>query len=84
MSKDEYYANADARLNTLLNDERQALMLKRSYVEYESSGDADSTTFTDWLEDKYGVSLHQNEMGYELPFVCADQQKFMLFTLKFS
>ena len=90
MSQDEYYANTEARLNTLMADDAQARMLKSAWEQWNrdngSPGQAEEAIeeFRDWLLMTYGVRLYRNHMGYQLPFEVSDEKKYLLFTLKFK
>lgn len=90
MTQDEYYANTDARINTLMADDAQARMLKSAWEHWSkdemiiSKGEAAIEEFRSWLLDSYGVRLNRNHLGYQLPFIVEDQKKYLLFTLKFQ
>jgi len=90
MSQDEYYANTEARLHTLMADDTQARMLKSAWEQWNrdngSPGQAEEAIeeFRDWLLMTYGVRLYRNHMGYQLPFEVSDEKKYLLFTLKFK
>jgi len=96
MSKDEYYANRDARLNTVMADDSQARMLKNAweqwnpensfldYPENRPPSKIEQDKFKNWLLDTYGVRLTRNHLGYQLPFEIIDEKKYLLFTLKFK
>jgi len=90
MSQDEYYANTEARLNTLMADDTQARMLKSAWEQWsrenQSPGQVEEAIeeFRAWLLMTYGVRLYRNHMGYQLPFEVSDEKKYLLFTLKFK
>ena len=90
MSKDEYYANRDARLNTVMADDSQAKMLKSAWEQWSgrdnavSRGEAAIEEFRSWLLATYGVRLSRNHLGYQLPFEVIDEKKYLMFTLKFK
>lgn len=89
MSQDEYYANIDARLNTIMADDSQARMLKSAWEHWCQptvvlQGEELIDQFRSWLLDTYGLRLNRNHMGYQLPFVVEDEKKYLLFTLKFK
>lgn len=88
MSKDEYYANRDARLNTVMADDSQARMLKSAWEQWNPENRPPSKIeqdkFRSWLLDTYGVRLTRNHLGYQLPFEIIDEKKYLLFTLKFK
>jgi hypothetical protein len=90
MSQDEYYANTEARLNTLMADDTQARMLKSAWEQWSrDNGSPDQAEqaieeFRAWLLMTYGVRLYRNHMGYQLPFEVSDEKKYLLFTLKFK
>ena len=90
MSQDEYYANTEARLNTLMADDTQARMLKSAWEQWSrDNGSPDQAEeaieeFRAWLLMTYGVRLYRNHMGYQLPFEVSDETKYLLFTLKFK
>ena len=90
MSKDEYYADKDARLNTVMADDAQAKMLKKAWEQWSSHddvvsrGEAAIEEFRSWLLATYGVRLSRNHLGYQLPFTVEDEKKYLMFTLKFK
>lgn len=88
MSKDEYYANRDARLNTVMADDSQARMLKSAWEQWNPENRPPSKIeqdkFRSWLLETYGVRLTRNHLGYQLPFEIMDEKKYLLFTLKFK
>lgn len=90
MSKDEYYADKDARLNTLMADDRQAKMLKKAWEQWSdcnsviSKGEHAIEEFRSWLLSNYGIRLTRNHLGYQLPFMVEDEQKYAVFLLKFT
>lgn len=90
MTQDEYYANTDARINTLMADDQQAKMLKSAYQHWSNDANITSTDetaieeFRSWLLTHYGVRLNRNHLGYQLPFIIEDEKKYLLFTLKFK
>lgn len=88
MSKDEYYANRDARLNTVMADDSQAKMLKSAWEQWNQENRPPSKIeqdkFRSWLLETYGVRLTRNHLGYQLPFEIMDEKKYLLFTLKFK
>jgi hypothetical protein len=90
MSQDEYYANTEARLNTLMADDTQARMLKSAWEQWSrDNGSPDQAEqaieeFRAWLLMTYGVRLYRNHMGYQLPFEVSDEKKYLMFTLKFK
>ena len=88
MSKDEYYANRDARLNTVMADDSQARMLKSAWEQWNQAdllpSKSEQDKFRSWLLDTYGVRLTRNHLGYQLPFEIIDEKKYLLFTLKFK
>jgi len=90
MSQDEYYADKDARLNTVMADDAQAKMLKSAWEQWSSHddvvsrGEAAIEEFRSWLLATYGVRLSRNHLGYQLPFTVEDEKKYLMFTLKFK
>ena len=90
MSQDEYYADKDARLNTVMADDAQAKMLKKAWEQWSSHddvvsrGEAAIEEFRSWLLATYGVRLSRNHLGYQLPFTVEDEKKYLMFTLKFK
>jgi hypothetical protein len=88
MSKDEYYANRDARLNTVMADDSQARMLKSAWEQWNQAdllpSKSEQDKFRSWLLETYGVRLTRNHLGYQLPLEIMDEKKYLLFTLKFK
>jgi hypothetical protein len=90
MSQDEYYANTEARLNTLMADDTQARMLKSAWEQWSrDNGSPDQAEqaieeFRAWLLKTYCVRHYRNHMCYQQHFEVSDEKKYLMFTLKFK
>ncbi len=84
MSKDEFYANTAARLDTILGDSADMwVKVARAKKEYDSAYNKES--FYTWLQEKYGLKLQFTPNGeLALANEIIDPHKFTLFLLKFS
>jgi hypothetical protein len=83
MSKDEYYANTAARLDTIIGDSKtiwlQIISAKREF----DTTNHPQYDFYSWLEQNYGVRLKLTPTGeMTLENDITDQQKYLIFMLK--
>jgi hypothetical protein len=82
-SKDEYYANTAARIDTIIGDGKtiwmQIISAKR---EFELTGQHDNN-FYSWLDQTYGLKLKLTPAGeFSLENEITDPQKHLIFMLK--
>jgi hypothetical protein len=92
MSKDEYYATAAARLDTLIGgDTRNFGRLQQAKKEWDQLADAVPVgqgflTFEDYVQEYYGIKLTVNSYtgGVNLDYVIVDDKKYTVFILKFG
>jgi len=90
--KDEYYANSEARLDTIIGgDTSHYIRLRRAKEYYDQLADAVPVgqgflTFTDFLRNWYGVIMNADtgDGGFSLDYQIVDEQKYMVFILKFG
>ena len=82
MSKDEYYNSPEARLDTVLGDQKKFFdLLRRMRVEYESDSESG---FSTWIQDQYGIKLHLNSDGrITADYTIVDQHKYLICKLKY-
>ena len=91
-SKDEYYNTAAARLDTLIGgDSSHYIRLRRCKEYYDQLADAVPVgqgflTFNDFMREWYGVKmqLDTGDGGISLDYEVLDEQKYLVFMLKFS
>ena len=90
MSKNKYYANTAARLDTIIGgDTQHFLRLQRVKTEYDSLADAVPVgqgflTFDDYVREYYGVKLQFDGDNVSLAYTVVDEQKHLMFILKFN
>jgi len=90
MSLDEHYANTAARLDTIIGgDTTHFLRLQRVKTEYDSLADAVPVgqgflTFDDYVREYYGVKLQFDGDNVSLAYTVVDEQKHLMFILKFN
>ena len=90
MSKDEYYQDTAARLNTIIGgDTQHFLRLQRVKDEYDTLADAVPVgqgflTFNDYLKEYYGIKLTMDGDNVSLDYAVIDEKKYTVFVLKFS
>ena len=92
MSKDEYYANTAARLDTIIGgDTRNFTRLQEVKKEWDLLA-ADVPvgqgflTFEGYVQEYYGIKLTLNHKlgGIDLDYVIVDEKKYTVFLLKFG
>jgi len=90
MSKDEYYANTAARLDTIIGgDTTHFLRLQRVKNEYDELARAVPVgqgflTFYDYVREYYGVKLVMDGDNLSLEYAVIDDKKYTVFLLKFG
>jgi len=92
MSKDEYYRDTAARLDTIIGgDTSHFLRLQRVKNEYDSLADAvpigqGFLTFDDYVREYYGVKMVMDASngGISLDYTIVDEKKYTVFLLKFG
>jgi hypothetical protein len=90
VSKDEYYADTAARLDTIIGgDTDHFLRLQRVKNEYDTLADAVPAgqgflTFYDYVKEYYGVKLEYDGDNVSLAYSVVDEKKHIMFVLKFS
>ena len=90
MSKDEYYQDTAARLDTIIGgDTTHFLRLQRVKDEYDDLAHAvpigqGFLTFNDYLKEYYGIKLTMNGDNVSLDYAVIDEKKYTVFVLKFS
>ena len=90
MSRDEYYKNTAARLDTIIGgDTQHFLRLQRVKNEYDELA-RDVTvgqgflTFDDYVREYYGVKLVYDGDNVSLAYSVIDEKKHVMFVLKFN
>jgi len=90
MSKDEYYQDTAARLDTIIGgDTQHFLRLQRVKDEYDELAHAvpigqGFLTFNDYLKEYYGIKLTMDGDNINLDYAVVDEKKYTVFVLKFS
>ena len=90
MSKDEYYSNKAARLDTIIGgDTTHFLRLQRVKNEYDALAHAVPVgqgflTFYDYVKEYYGVKLVMDGDNVSLDYAVIDDKKYTMFLLKFG
>ena len=90
MSKDEYYRDTAARLDTIIGgDTTHFLRLQRVKDEYDELAHAvpigqGFLTFYDYLKEYYGIKLTIDGDNINLDYAVVDEKKYTVFVLKFS
>lgn len=90
MSKDEYYANTAARLDTIIGgDTQHFLRLQRVKNEWDALAaevpvGQGFLTFNDYVREYYGVKLQYDGDNVSLAYTVVDEKKHLMFLLKFN
>jgi hypothetical protein len=90
MSRDEYYANTAARLDTIIGgDTSHFLRLQRVKTEYDVLAGAVHVgqgflTFYDYVKEYYGIKLVYDGDDIKLDYAVIDEKKYTVFLLKFG
>jgi len=90
MSKDEYYSDTAARLDTIIGgDTQHFLRLQRVKNEYDALAQAVPVgqgflTFYDYVKEYYGVKLAFDGDHVSLDYAVIDEKKYTVFLLKFG
>ena len=90
MSRDEYYVDTAARLDTIIGgDTSHFLRLQRVKTEYDALADAVPVgqgflTFYDYVKEYYGVKLVYDGDNLSLEYAVIDEKKYTVFLLKFG
>ena len=91
MSKDKYYADKAARLDTIIGgDTTHFLRLQQVKDEYDALAHAVPVgqgflTFVDFVREWYGIEMQlNNHDGFGLDYKILDERKYTVFVLKFS
>jgi hypothetical protein len=88
--KDEYYADTNARIDTVLgeisNNWRRIVKVKR---EYDALADAVPVgqgflTFYDYVREYYGIKMQMNGDDLSPEYAIVDEKKYTVFLLKFN
>ena len=90
MSKDKYYVNTAARLDTIIGgDTQHFLRLQRVKNEYDDLArdvpvGQGFLTFDDYAKEYYGVKLQFDGDNVSLAYEVIDEKKYIMFVLKFN
>ncbi len=90
MSKDEYYANTAARLDTIIGGDtshyQRLIRVKTEYDELarEVPVGQGFLTFYDYVKEYYGVKLMFEGDDLKLAYSVIDDKKYTVFLLKFN
>jgi hypothetical protein len=92
MTKDSYYRDTAARLDTIIGGDTQNFSrLQQAKKEWDSLAAAVPVgqgflTFEDYVREYYGIKLtiDSSTGGVNLDYVVVDQKKYTVFLLKFG
>jgi hypothetical protein len=92
MSQGEYYRSHDDRLDTIIGgDTSHFRRLKLCKDEYDQLAHAVEIgvaflTFNDYIQEYYGIRLSVADSGeaFGLDYVVLDEQRYVMFVLKFG
>ena len=90
MSKDEYYANTAARLDTIIGGDtshyQRLIRVKSEYDELAKEVPVGQgfLTFYDYVKEYYGVKLMFEGDELKLAYTVIDDKKYTVFLLKFN
>jgi hypothetical protein len=90
VSKDEYYADTAARLDTIIGgDTSHFLRLQKVKNEYDNLArdvpiGQGFLTFYDYVKEYYGVKLAFDGDNVSLDYAVIDEKKYTMFVLKFG
>lgn len=90
MSKDEYYRDNAARLDTIIGgDTAHFLRLQRAKSEYDELARAvpigqGFLTFYDYVREYYGIIMTMDGDIISLDYAVVDEKKHLMFVLKFN
>ena len=90
MSKDEYYQDTAARLDTIIGGETDHfLRLQRVKNEYDKLAKdvpigQGFLTFYDYVKEYYGIKLTMDGDNINLNYAIIDEKKYTVFLLKFG
>jgi hypothetical protein len=90
VSKDEYYSDNAARLDTIIGgDTQHFLRLQRVKNEWDELARAVPVgqgflTFYDYVKEYYGVKLSFDGDNVSLDYAVIDEKKYVMFVLKFD
>ena len=90
MSRDDYYRDTAARLDTIIGgDTSHFLRLQRVKNEYDTLAQdvpvgQGFLTFYDYVKEYYGVKLVYDGDDIKLDYAVIDEKKYTMFLLKFG
>jgi len=90
MSRDEYYQDSAARLDTIIGgDTTHFLRLQRVKLEYDELARAVPVgqgflTFYDYVKEYYGIKMVFDGDNVSLDYSVVDEKKYTMFVLKFG
>jgi hypothetical protein len=90
VSKDEYYTDTAARLDTIIGgDTQHFLRLQRVKNEYDELARAVPVgqgflTFDDYVQEYYGIKLQFDGDNVSLAYSVINEKKYTMFLLKFG
>ena len=84
--RDEYYQNRNSRLNTIIGDESEVwtrIISARDEYEQQHGRQHTQEYFNLWLLTTWGIELKFEEGMVSLNAKIVDEQKYMLFLLRY-
>ena len=83
-NNNKLYSTPEERLNTVIGESgRWWDMLRKAQLEYKLTG-ADPVDFQFWITEHYGLKIYYDYDGILPNHDVIDEQKYLLFKLKFS
>lgn len=89
-TRDEYYADTAARLDTIIGgNSSHYIRLRKCKEEYDRLADAvpigqGFLTFEDFCREWYGFQMKMGGNGVSLDYTVLDEKKYTVFVLKFT
>ena len=90
MSRDEYYRDTAARLDTIIGgDTQNVVRLLKAKQEWDSLAAAVPVgqgflTFYDYVQEYYGIKMTMDGDNISLDYAVVDERKYTVFLLKFG
>lgn len=82
--KDEFYKDLPKRIDTILGEDGKWWdLLRKAQLEFNTIS-GDKASFQVWLNETYGLQIHYDYDGILPNHEIVDEQKYLLFKLKFA
>ena len=89
-AKDEYYADTEARIDTVLGEIgrnwRRIISVKEEYDKLADAVPLEQgfLTFYDYVKEYYGIKMHMDGDNLSPNYEIIDEKKYTVFLLKFN